>query len=672
MLRGLSLALGLLAAAGSPGPVLAQAFPQAQKLLVNGQQGDRLGWSVAIDGNTAVIGAPFHNEDVSGQGAAWIFARDPATGSWSERKRLTASDFGTNNHFGTSVAIDGDTVLVGAPGNDIVFDVDQGSAYVFERNAGGANQWGEVREIFCPDAVACATDVGPVGAFGAAFGGAVAIDGDRIVIGAPGVDVPETDGGAGYVFERDQGGAGSWGLVAALRGGAGTGEFGGASVAIHGDTVVMGIPSPGSGLGSAKVFQRDQGGSGVWGLVKLLQPASSPPDYFVERFGTSVAIEGDTLVVGAQSSEVGDNSSQGSAHVFERNLGGTGNWGESKRLTAADGADLSFFGAAVAIAGDHIAVGAPEGGLATTRAGRAYVLERDLGGAGNWGLLDELTASDRGTGDLFGFALDLSGSTLLIGAQGDDIGAGANVDRGSAYVFGSFRPRPLDVLVDRASSLELELASFGDAAGVAGGASARVDGDDSASSNGVSVSHLSVDAAGSVSADVETACGASDASFTLSLFADGELIVEDVVTLLVGPSAAPVLTLQPGISLPKPNHKYRDLATGQMLASASDDCDGNLAASVVVEQVTSDEADDLPGDADGVTTGDIAIPACASLRLRAERVETGNGRVYGITLRVRDSEGNTTRAIFPVSVPISQNGVAAANAATQTLTSGCP
>jgi len=107
--------------------------------------------------------------------------------------------------------------------------------------------------------------------------------------------------------------------------------------------------------------------------------------------------------------------------------------------------------------------------------------------------------------------------------------------------------------------------------------------------------------------------------------------------------------------------------------SASDDCDGNLFNSVVIEKVTSDEPDNAPGDADGNTTNDIVIAGgCKSVQLRAERNETLNGRVYAITLRVRDVSGNTTRKDFKVSVPKTQSGTAVQDATALTRTSSCP
>jgi hypothetical protein len=138
-------------------------------------------------------------------------------------------------------------------------------------------------------------------------------------------------------------------------------------------------------------------------------------------------------------------------------------------------------------------------------------------------------------------------------------------------------------------------------------------------------------------------------------------------------SSPPAINVKPAISLWPPNGKYQTVAISQMVASATDDCDGDLASGVRIERVTSDEPDDAPGDSDGNTTNDIVIGAdCKSVQLRAERDEKKNGRVYTVTLRVQDSSGNTTRKDFKVSVPIGQNGPAVHDVTAQTKTSSCP
>jgi hypothetical protein len=116
----------------------------------------------------------------------------------------------------------------------------------------------------------------------------------------------------------------------------------------------------------------------------------------------------------------------------------------------------------------------------------------------------------------------------------------------------------------------------------------------------------------------------------------------------------PIITLNPTISLWPPNHKYHTVTVAEMVQKVGDNCPISID-DVVIELVTSDE----PGDAlgDGNTSDDIVIGAdCRSVQLRAERAGTGDGRVYTVTLRLRDSGGAVTRADFEVSVPHSQNG----------------
>ena len=146
------------------------------------------------------------------------------------------------------------------------------------------------------------------------------------------------------------------------------------------------------------------------------------------------------------------------------------------------------------------------------------------------------------------------------------------------------------------------------------------------------------------------------------------------VTINVVDTTAPLLTLKSDIKLWPPNHNYSTVTMAQMVQSVSDGCSTLNVSSVVIEKVTSDEPDDVAGDNDGIATNDIVIAAdCKSVQLRAERNLTLNGRVYVVTLRVKDASGNTTKKDFKVNVPIGQNGAAAVQDATaQTRTSVCP
>jgi hypothetical protein len=177
------------------------------------------------------------------------------------------------------------------------------------------------------------------GAFSDTFGSAVAISGDTAVVGAPRDDHAvnaEWDKGSAYVFERDAGGEGAWGEVAKLTASdAAENDFFGASVAMDGDRLVVGAWND-DGKGAAYVFERD---AGAWSEVAKLTASDAAAD---DGFGDPVAIDGDTVVVGAvlDDHEVngGDEDEKGSAYVFERDAGGAGAWGEVARLTASDAA----------------------------------------------------------------------------------------------------------------------------------------------------------------------------------------------------------------------------------------------------------------------------------------------------------------------------------------------
>ena len=148
-----------------------------------------------------------------------------------------------------------------------------------------------------------------------------------------------------------------------------------------------------------------------------------------------------------------------------------------------------------------------------------------------------------------------------------------------------------------------------------------------------------------------------------------------VVGFTVTDNTAPTLMLNPDIALWPPDHMYRTLTVSQMAQSVTDGCNTALNLNdVKIEKVTSDEPDNVKGASDGETTNDILIAAdCKSVQLRSERDEKKNGRVYVVTLRVRDASGNTTRADFKVSVPPNQSGAQAVqDAAALTRTSSCP
>ena len=216
--------------------------------------------------------------------------------------------------------------------------VKRGSVYIFSRNLGGANNWGEMTKLSASDAEDY--DI---------FGTAVAVYGDTIVVGAPQKNGTGLDRGEAYIFKRNMGGADNWGEAAELI--ASTPDDNalfGASVSIFGTTIVVGaFMENGTGLdnGAAYIFEQDDQDINVWEEATRL--ISSDND-FQDYFGVSVAICEDNLVVGALGSDYSDISS-GAAYIFRRNQGGENQWGEVSKLVASDAGSLDENGISVSI-----------------------------------------------------------------------------------------------------------------------------------------------------------------------------------------------------------------------------------------------------------------------------------------------------------------------------------
>lgn len=169
-------------------------YPFAREIAVlsasDAEPEDYFGGSLAISGDTIVVGVMDKDGDGINRGAAYVYQRNQGgIDNWGEVIKLTASDMADEDHFGT-VAISGDTIVVGARGEDSMGS-DGGAVYIFERNAGGQDNWGEVIKL-------TASDAEDYDYFGSA-----AISGDTIVVGAMYEDGDGTDRGAAYVYERD-------------------------------------------------------------------------------------------------------------------------------------------------------------------------------------------------------------------------------------------------------------------------------------------------------------------------------------------------------------------------------------------------------------------------------------------------------------------------------------
>ena len=374
----------------------------------DGAEGDLFGISIAVSGDTALVGAS--HDDVGGnldQGSAYVFTRSGNT--WTQQAKLVAGDGAWSDGFGNSVALYGDTALVGAHQDDAGANENQGSAYVFTRS--GAD-WTQQAKLVAADGVADEE-----------FGRSVALSGDTALVGVPrdtlGANFAQ---GSAYVYTRS---GTTWTHQAKLAVGNGMAiDVFGRSVALSGDTALVGVPGDDVGAnvdqGSAYVFTRS--GTTWTQQAQLLAGDGAVND----QFGYSVALSGDIALVGAILDDVGANGDQGSAYVFTRS-GST--WTQQAHLVADDGVARGYFADSVAISGDTALVGSVWDNVgANIRQGSAYVYTR-LGTT--WTLEQKLWASDGAADDLFGSSVALSGDTALIGALGDEVGA--NLSQGSAY-----------------------------------------------------------------------------------------------------------------------------------------------------------------------------------------------------------------------------------------------
>jgi hypothetical protein len=382
---------------------------------------DNFGYSIALDGNFAFIGAPGVDGEGTDRGAAYVFLKTQGgTDGWGQVKELVAGDTGDADYFGISVDISGDYAVVGAVGENGT-GTNQGAAYVYYRNQGGADNWGQVKKLTAEDR-----------ADSDSFGYAVALDGDTIVVGANLEDGDGTDRGAAYVFLKDEGGADNWGQVIKLVSAdpIDLGEFG-TAVAIDGDLVLVGASGEdgdGTSRGAAYLFSRDQGGAGAWGQVKKMVPGTPTDGAW---FGNAVALDGSLAVVGEPWSD-GAGTNRGSVYIFAKDEGGTNNWGQFRKITASDAADGAFFGYSLCLSGSNLLVGAVQAPGGGTQRGQAYLYSRDEGGTDAWGEVQRLRASDAQNQDYFGYASAILGSYVLVGAVGED---GAGAGRGAAYLF---------------------------------------------------------------------------------------------------------------------------------------------------------------------------------------------------------------------------------------------
>ena len=393
---------------------------QAELTASDGAAPDIFGQSIAASGSTVVVGAPQRTVGSnSTQGAAYVFVQ--SGGIWSQQAELTASDGTAFDQFGSSVALDGGTIVVGARGRTVGSNNSQGAVYLFTQS--GAS-WSQQAELTASD-----------GQINDYFGSSIAANGGTIVVGAPGHAATGSNNaqGAAYIFTLS---GASWGQQAEVTSSDGVSQdqFG-SSVAVSGSTALVGAPchpaAGGCGPGSAYVFTQSVTS---WSQQAELTASDGVAQ---DQFGWSVALDGTTAVVGATLHTVGSNQEfQGAAYIFTQTVS---SWSQQAEISASDGVSQDKFGYSVALLGNTAVVSAiwhPVTVSCTCPGpGAAYIFTQNVSG---WSQQAELTASDGADSDDFGHSVALDGSTVVGGAPNHTVGS--NLSQGAAYMFGSTGP----------------------------------------------------------------------------------------------------------------------------------------------------------------------------------------------------------------------------------------
>lgn len=380
--------------------------------------GDRVGFFAARHRDILLLSSQFDDiacADVGcDSGSVYVFRRSP-TGEppWAELRKLTPADPRRGAYFGSPIAFDGETAAIGAYGDHAAGDVfPKGAAYIFERNLGGQDRWGQRRKLVPPDST-------PIG-----FGSALALQGDTLVVTAPAdayacpAEPQFCVAGSAYVFERHRGGQNAWGLVKKVIPPDGMGQQAfGTSVALQGDSLFVAAPvarfpeTLPIDAGVIYMFRRNEGGPDNWGFVQRLLPSIAPVNnggalgYYPQAF----ALLGNVLAVGATADSRGCDAPVhfcGAVHLFSRSAEGV--WSESNIILPPEPRHSGNFGLSVALYGEDLllvgADGPPE---------RVFAFARNQGGPDAWGLIGTLVPSDVPEGSDIGFS-----PSILAGADG--------------------------------------------------------------------------------------------------------------------------------------------------------------------------------------------------------------------------------------------------------------
>lgn len=382
------------------------ALPNGYNLLAeltssDGTPVNLFGYSIAASGTTVVVGSSLDTVNgASGSGAVYVFEK-PANGweNMTQVAKLTASDGGTDTRLGVSVAINGNTIVAGAIGAS-----NSGPAYVFVEPPGGWVDMTQTAELSPTD-----------GEEFDYFATSVGISGDTIAVGS--------SIGA-YVYVRPSTGWSDATQTAKLT--EDTNYNFGSFVAIQGNTILADYPGSNQGLGSICVFTKPPGG---WVNTSTFAAELTVSDAAI---GSSLAIDGHTIVIGSPSALGTGQSPPGAVYVYEEPPSGWTSATETAELTVA-GQPTEELGFSVGISGGFIVAGAPD---ARGGGGAGYIFAAPPGG---WVTTSSYTKKMAAGHGGLGFSAAVSGSTAYLGAPLQEVGS--NVDQGAAYVFGTTAPK---------------------------------------------------------------------------------------------------------------------------------------------------------------------------------------------------------------------------------------
>ncbi len=380
-----------------------------QLLATDGDTGDEYGTTVSIDGDYALVGAPFDDDNGDASGAAYIYYND-GTG-WVEQIKLIPADVEPEARFGRAVSIDGDYAVIGTAPLDIS-GAKMGAVYIFVRDG---STWIQQAKLEATD-----------GSFAIRFGTSVDLDGANLIIGSHQDRDQGSQAGAAYIFSRN---GSTWAeQVKLLPSDVTTDDRYGFDVAVDGDQALVGsYRDDPSGFNSGSVYAYEWDGVNWNQTQKFTASDGAAEDWF----GRELDLSGSTALIAAMGDDdFGDRA--GAAYIFEQI---NGVWTEQQKLYANDADVLDRFAGDVRLEGGSAIIGAfldDDGGV---DAGSAYVFSNE---GNTWVQAAKLIASDALAGDFLGFRVDLDNDQFIAGAFGKDVVG--NTDVGAVYVFSDSGP----------------------------------------------------------------------------------------------------------------------------------------------------------------------------------------------------------------------------------------